>query len=342
MLHIIEREYYFNTTRRLNVPTPDLISFVVPVDGEITEITVVGNSGSGTSTFSVKLNGIDLYAGVARPSIVTTEAFGTKTGLSDSVSKFVDRITLDLVEITGSGLTQRLTLLVTIDDGVPDAVGVESVVAGTNVTVDNTDPANPVVSSSGGGGGGFTPAVIFDDPCTGGTIDSAIWGTVGAGASQSGGEIQITATSTEHIKSANAYKLLDKQVSAKVPSPYLSSANVATQLLIASSDSFSPYTMIQILNNLIEFYVNSALVVSLSYDAVNDVYIRLRWRYRQVLFQTSPDGVNWISKAVTLDTNDTSWVSSQYIYLRQYNASGVSRTSKWDNIKLENLALSET
>lgn len=35
-----------------------------------------------------------------------------------------------------------------------DAPGVRSVVAGTNVTVDNTDPTNPVVSASGGGGGG--------------------------------------------------------------------------------------------------------------------------------------------------------------------------------------------
>lgn len=32
--------------------------------------------------------------------------------------------------------------------------GVQSVVAGTNVTVDNTDPANPIVSATGGGGGG--------------------------------------------------------------------------------------------------------------------------------------------------------------------------------------------
>ena len=30
--------------------------------------------------------------------------------------------------------------------------GVQSVVAGTNVTVDNTDPANPIVNASGGGG----------------------------------------------------------------------------------------------------------------------------------------------------------------------------------------------
>src|SRR5690606_537971 len=38
-------------------------------------------------------------------------------------------------------------------------VGVQSVVAGTNVTVDNTDPANPIVSASGGGGGGAVDSV---------------------------------------------------------------------------------------------------------------------------------------------------------------------------------------
>lgn len=36
--------------------------------------------------------------------------------------------------------------------GIPGVV--QSIVAGTNVTVDSTDPANPVVSSTGGGGGG--------------------------------------------------------------------------------------------------------------------------------------------------------------------------------------------
>ncbi len=45
--------------------------------------------------------------------------------------------------------------LLTNDAGYTTNTGtVESVVAGTNVTVDNTDPANPIVSASGGGGGG--------------------------------------------------------------------------------------------------------------------------------------------------------------------------------------------
>jgi hypothetical protein len=36
------------------------------------------------------------------------------------------------------------------------SLGVEALVAGTNITIDATDPANPIVSASGGGGGGPT------------------------------------------------------------------------------------------------------------------------------------------------------------------------------------------
>jgi hypothetical protein len=39
-------------------------------------------------------------------------------------------------------------------------VSVKSVVAGSNVTVDNTDPANPVVSASGGGGASGIHAML--------------------------------------------------------------------------------------------------------------------------------------------------------------------------------------
>lgn len=53
--------------------------------------------------------------------------------------------------------------------GVPGQDGVvQSIVAGTNVTVDDTDPANPIVSASGGGGGavesvnGQTGVVVLD------------------------------------------------------------------------------------------------------------------------------------------------------------------------------------
>lgn len=51
--------------------------------------------------------------------------------------------------------------------------GIQSIVAGTNVTVDSTDPYNPIVSATGGGGGGAvdsvngqTGAVVLDIPET--------------------------------------------------------------------------------------------------------------------------------------------------------------------------------
>lgn len=42
-------------------------------------------------------------------------------------------------------------------DDAPSGGGVESVVAGTGITVDDTDPANPIISATGGGGGGGVP-----------------------------------------------------------------------------------------------------------------------------------------------------------------------------------------
>lgn len=51
--------------------------------------------------------------------------------------------------------------------------GVQSVVAGTNVTVDNTDPANPIVSASGGAGSGITRTITsISSPATAGAAAS--------------------------------------------------------------------------------------------------------------------------------------------------------------------------
>lgn len=38
--------------------------------------------------------------------------------------------------------------------------GVQSIVAGSNITVDDTDPQNPIISSTGGGGGGGLTPVL--------------------------------------------------------------------------------------------------------------------------------------------------------------------------------------
>ena len=64
--------------------------------------------------------------------------------------------------------------------------GIESIVAGANITVDDTDPANPIISASGGGGGDgfvlddFLPSFVrstaldapYGDAFEAGTLDS--------------------------------------------------------------------------------------------------------------------------------------------------------------------------
>lgn len=58
-------------------------------------------------------------------------------------------------------------------------IGVESIVAGANVTVDATDPANPIISSTGGGGGGGGgwdhPVTLPLSTLTGWTPGSGTW-----------------------------------------------------------------------------------------------------------------------------------------------------------------------
>ena len=55
----------------------------------------------------------------------------------------------ELVEVVQGGINKRTTPQAIADL----STGVQSIVAGTNVTVDDTDPANPIVSASGGGAG---------------------------------------------------------------------------------------------------------------------------------------------------------------------------------------------
>jgi hypothetical protein len=65
---------------------------------------------------------------------------------------------IDLSQIKTDALDSKATFKTLIEaEGV-----VETIVAGTGITVDDTDPANPVVTATGGGGGsGFAMALLF-------------------------------------------------------------------------------------------------------------------------------------------------------------------------------------
>lgn len=69
--------------------------------------------------------------------------------------KIKDAKTADINEIFFDKNTNKMSYknYLGIVTTIPNSDGIQSVVAGTNITVDNTDPINPIISASGGGGG---------------------------------------------------------------------------------------------------------------------------------------------------------------------------------------------
>lgn len=69
--------------------------------------------------------------------------------------------------------------------------GIESIQEGSNITVDNTDPLNPIISSSGGSGSPDTPTTLIDGATI--TWDTAI--STNAGVTISGNRTLVITNS---------------------------------------------------------------------------------------------------------------------------------------------------
>ena len=66
------------------------------------------------------------------------------------MSEIIINEVITTVDLTVTEIITTQTIIIN------EAYGILEVVAGANVTVDNTNPLRPVVSASGGGGGGGT------------------------------------------------------------------------------------------------------------------------------------------------------------------------------------------
>lgn len=136
---------------------PAFLTGTAGADGVPGSSDVVGTStssvaiGTGTKTFTIVEN--DRGWGVGARLRVSSDGSGANfmEGVVTVYAANTLEVSVDLVG--GSGTLADWTINLA---GVPGAAGtpggVQSIVAGANVTVDSTDPANPVVSSTGGGG----------------------------------------------------------------------------------------------------------------------------------------------------------------------------------------------
>lgn len=113
---------------------------------KVTNATHTGDATGDTSLSVVGLRGVPLDSTVGTPTdgkILVYRSAGSDWILEDKPTS------------TGNPAWGDITGTLSAQTDLDTALGtkLESVQAGTNVTVDNTDPLNPIISASGGGGG---------------------------------------------------------------------------------------------------------------------------------------------------------------------------------------------
>jgi len=89
----------------------------------------------------------DLIVGTSMPDVSTDADPITK---NFSVSDVIALADIPFTSLTTNGTSGASTLVGGVLNVPNYATGVQSVVAGTNVTVDNNDPANPIINATGG------------------------------------------------------------------------------------------------------------------------------------------------------------------------------------------------
>jgi hypothetical protein len=109
------------------------------------------------------------------PNLKVDEGFKMPTGATDTYVLTTDANGVGTWQAAAGGGGQVDSVVagtnVTIDNTDPinpiiNAAGggqVDSVVAGTNITIDNTDPINPIINAAGGGGGSSVVASFVDN-----------------------------------------------------------------------------------------------------------------------------------------------------------------------------------
>ena len=117
--------------------------------------------------------------------------------------------------------------------GLPDA-GIQSVVAGTNVTVDNTDPLNPIVSATGGGAAGLVSGTGSDSMKSADALTASPANASGTGSIALGNNARATALDT--ISLGNA-ALADSNYSITIGSSAGYSTGVGTNSISIGADS---------------------------------------------------------------------------------------------------------
>ncbi len=142
----------------------------VPRPGKITAVKANLNvaSSSGSVEVDILKNGVSILSTKLKidASELTSLTAAIAAVISDDDLAADDQVSISILS-AGTGAKGLIVTILFTQDG----ANLVSVVAGTNITIDNTDPQNPIINATGGGGGGSgivetvtgTAPIVVDD-----------------------------------------------------------------------------------------------------------------------------------------------------------------------------------
>lgn len=129
----------------LLTPASNVGRMYSPIAGILTGLDIFFPNGAipGDWTFNFFINGVAKFSGGTRLTLNAASRHATKTGLAFVVAKD-DLLTFDL-QVAGSGpINGPVQFTIIIDD--QTAI---TITAGDGISIDDSDPANPVISNTG-------------------------------------------------------------------------------------------------------------------------------------------------------------------------------------------------
>ena len=178
----------------------------------------------------------------------------------------------------------------------------------------------------------------FDD----GVVDAGLWpsnyNTVGAAPTESGGRAQVPCdTGFAAFASDTIYTLADSTAWVEMYPPAAggAAAEAWSQLLISSSTSgtdivFEVNAVSGLLNMAVRVGFFDAGAVTLTYDAVEHRWLRVREAAGTLFWETSPDGLTWTERR---STASPAWVADAdlQVQLIAHRDGGTPDTAEFDN-----------
>jgi hypothetical protein len=273
------------------------------------KVTLYAQTGFSTSGSFVTLDDLTVTNGVAAPAAGGGPTPADTVGLTDAIT-VVQNENVSLT-VNSVGVTDTASTTASVSRTAPDTVGLTDTVTQVLATV--RAPADTVGLTDVFNATIYPPLSSLADPFN--TADTTKW-TFGPNATVANNRVSFATTDTTfsgYLTSVGRYTLIGSRATVRVPTVATSPDNQATTYFALYADNPNGNAVLfNVTGSALSFFTRVAGVqstlASLTYDPVAHRWWRFTESIGNVVFQTSPDGVAWTTRATWTPTWDISGV----------------------------------